>query len=63
MVVDPRSVDGNVVQPVSSTCVIEVGTVDAVSCGIWQPPNWELEHYGYEAYELKCEDLTCSDCN
>ncbi|MGC9515512.1 hypothetical protein, partial [Methanocrinis sp.] len=65
VVVDPRSVDGNVVQPVSATCVIEVGTVegecDPVSCEIWQPPNWELEHYGYEADELNCEELLCEE--
>jgi hypothetical protein len=64
--VDPRSVDGPVVQPVSATCIIEVGVVedecDPVSCGIWQPPNWELEHYGYEPDDLACEDLNCNDC-
>ena len=64
--VDPRSVDGPVVQPVRATCVIEVGVVEdecgPISCGIWQPPNWELEHYGYGADGLACEDLTCNYC-
>jgi len=62
--VDPRSVDGPVVQPISATCVIDVGVVEdecgPVSCGIWQPPNWELEHYGYEPDQLTCEELTCT---
>jgi uncharacterized repeat protein (TIGR01451 family) len=65
--VDPRSVDGPVVGPVQATCVIDVGVVegecDATICGIWQPPNWELEHSGYEPDELTCEDLTCTGCN
>ena len=49
--VDARSVDGPVVLPVTATCAIDVGIVEdglgPVSCEIWQPPNWELEHYGY----------------
>ena len=65
--VDPRSVDGPVVQPISATCVIDVGVVEdecgPVSCGIWQPPNWELEHYGYEPDQLTCEELTCTGCD
>jgi len=65
--VDPRSVDGPVVQPVTATCVIDVGVIEdecgSVSCGIWQPPNWELEHFGYESDELTCEDLTCTSCD
>jgi len=65
--VDPRSVDGPVAQPVRTSCVIDVGEVEdecgPVSCGVWQPPNWELEHYGYEPDELTCEDLTCTDCD
>ncbi|HPE64042.1 MAG TPA: hypothetical protein PLQ49_08050 [Methanothrix sp.] len=64
--VDPRSVDGPIVQPVYASCVIDVGVVegecDAASCGIWQPPNWDFEHYGYEPDELTCEDLTCTGC-
>ncbi len=64
--VDPRAIDGSVVQPVRATCVIDVGTVEGecstVNCDTWQPPNWGLEHYGYEPDELTCEDLTCADC-
>jgi len=64
--VDPRSVDGSVVQPMSATCVIDVGTVSdecgTVSCDAWQPPDWELEHYGYGSDETTCEDLTCTSC-
>ncbi|HPE62672.1 MAG TPA: hypothetical protein PLQ49_01030, partial [Methanothrix sp.] len=65
--VDPRSVNGPVVQPVRATCVIDVGVVEgecgAVSCGIWQPPNWDLEHYGYQPDELACEQTTCTGCD
>ncbi|MDF0594185.1 SdrD B-like domain-containing protein [Methanotrichaceae archaeon M04Ac] len=60
--VDPRSVDGPIVQPVYATCVIDVGVVggecDPISCGIWQHPNWDLEHVGYPA-GLTCDDI-CS---
>lgn len=51
-------------QPVSATCMIDVGTVDGegsiVSCDGWQLPNWEFEHYGYGSDEATCEDLTCA---
>ena len=64
--VDPRSVDGSVVQLVSATCVIDVGTASdecgTVSCDAWQPPDWEFEHYGYGSDETTCEDLTCTSC-
>ena len=62
--VDARSVDGPVVQPVYASCVIDVGVVEdecgAVSCGVWQPPNWELDHVGYQPDKTTCEDLTCT---
>jgi len=65
--VDPRSVDGPVVQPVSASCVIDVGIVEdecgSVSCDSWQPPNWEFEHYGYGSDETSCEDLSCASCD
>ncbi|MFA7357542.1 MAG: hypothetical protein WCY97_10780, partial [Methanothrix sp.] len=65
--VDPRSVDGPVVQPVRATCVINVGIVEdecgAVSCDSWQPPNWEFEHVGYGQDQTTCEDLTCAICD
>ncbi|MDF0591428.1 hypothetical protein P0O15_09680 [Methanotrichaceae archaeon Mx] len=59
--VDVRSVDGSVVQPVYATCVIDVGTVGKecgpTGCGIWQPPNWGLQHAGYDQDPILCEDL------
>ncbi len=65
--VDARSVDGSVVQPVSSTCVIDVGAVNGeggpVSCDGWQLPDWEFEHYGRGSDETACEDLTCTSCD
>ena len=65
--VDPRSIDGPVVQPVRATCVIDVGVVEGdsgpVSCDAWQPPNWEFEHRGYEPDETTCEQLTYTDCS
>ncbi len=65
--VDPRSIDGPVVQLVRATCVIDVGVVEGesgpVSCDAWQPPNWEFEHRGYEPDETTCEQLTCTDCD
>jgi len=66
VMVDARSVDGPVVQPVYATCVIDVGSVEEcgpVSCGTWQPPNWELDHVGYEPDDIACEDLTCTSCD
>ena len=64
--VDPRSVDGPVVQPVYATCVIDVGAVEdecgPTGCGPWQPPNWEFEHAGYEPDTSTCEQLTCASC-
>ncbi len=66
LMVDARSVDGSIAQPVRATCAIDVGAVEeecgSVSCDSWQPPNWELEHFGYEPDELTCEDLTSSSC-
>ena len=59
--VDPRSVDGPVVQPVYASSVIDVGVVEecgTTSCTGWNPPNWEFEHVGYSA-ELSCEDMAC----
>jgi len=65
--VDPRSVDGPVVQPVRATCVIDVGIVEdecgAVSCDSWQPPNWEFEHVGYGQDQTTCGDLICTGCD
>jgi uncharacterized repeat protein (TIGR01451 family) len=65
--VDARSVDGPAVQPVTATCVIDVGVVeeecDPVSCGTWQPPSWEMEHFGYGQDLATCEDLTCTSCD
>ncbi len=65
--VDARSVDGPVVQPVTATCVIDVGIVEdacgPVSCDVWQPPNWKLEHFGYDQDQTTCEDLTCTSCD
>jgi uncharacterized repeat protein (TIGR01451 family) len=62
--VDSRSVDGPVVQPVYAACVNEVCTVEdeygQISGEIWQPPNWEFEHYGRGSEEATCEDLTCA---
>jgi hypothetical protein len=65
--VDARSVDGPVVQPVTATCVIDVGVVEdecgPVSCDVWQPPNWEIEHYGRGSDLATCEQLTCTVCD
>ena len=64
--VDPRSVDGPVVQPVGAVCVVDVGDLEdcgKTSCSIWSPPNWDLLHYGYEPDDLTCEQLTCTECN
>ena len=64
--VDPRSVDGPVVQPVDAVCVVDVGDLEdcgKTSCSIWSPPNWDLLHYGYEPDDLTCEQLTCTECN
>ncbi|HII07118.1 MAG TPA: hypothetical protein HA349_07365, partial [Methanotrichaceae archaeon] len=58
--VDPRSIDGPVVQPVYANSVIDVGVVEeceTTSCTGWQPPNWDFEYVGYPA-ELNCEKLT-----
>jgi len=64
--VDARSVDGAVVQPVWATCVIDVGAVEdecgPTGCGIWQPPNWQFEHDGYQPDVMNCELLTCTGC-
>ncbi len=35
----------------------------SVSCDGWQPPNWDLEHAGYQPDELTCEDLTFTGCD
>ncbi len=63
--VDSRSVDGPVVQPVYAACVVEVGVVEddcgQISGGIWQPPNWQFEHYGRGSEDATCEDPTCED--
>jgi len=65
--VDARSVDGLVVQPVYAHCVIDVGTVEdecgQITGGVWQPPNWQFEHFGYEPDDQTCELLTCAQCN
>ena len=61
--VDPRSVDGPVVQPVYANSVIDVGVVEECGtspCTGWQPPNWDFEYVGYPA-ELSCEELTCDE--
>ena len=63
VIVDPISVDGLVVGPVTATCVVEVGSLE--ECGltsreIWSPPNWDLQHSGYEPAEVASEDLTCT---
>ncbi|WP_316966982.1 SdrD B-like domain-containing protein [Candidatus Methanocrinis natronophilus] len=64
--VDPRSVDGTVVQPVHAACVIDVGIVEGecapIGCGIWQPPNWQFQHAGYQPDVMNCELLTCTRC-
>ncbi|MDF0591749.1 DUF11 domain-containing protein, partial [Methanotrichaceae archaeon Mx] len=64
--VDARSVDGTVVQPVWATCVIDVGIVEGecapIGCGIWQPPNWQFQHAGYQPDVMNCELLTCTGC-
>jgi len=65
--VDARSVDGPVVQPVHATCVIDVGSVEdecgPTGCGIWQPPNWQFDHVGYQPDVMNCELLTCTGCD
>jgi uncharacterized repeat protein (TIGR01451 family) len=65
--VDPRSVDGPVVGPVRAACVIDVGIVEGdcgpTGCGIWQPPNWQFQHAGYDPDVMNCELLTCSSCD
>ncbi|HOO52949.1 MAG TPA: SdrD B-like domain-containing protein, partial [Methanothrix sp.] len=61
--VDPRTVDGPVVQPVYANSVIDVGEVEecgATSCNVWSPPNWDFEYVGYPA-ELSCEELACDE--
>jgi uncharacterized repeat protein (TIGR01451 family)/fimbrial isopeptide formation D2 family protein len=63
VIVDPRSVDGPVVQPVTASCVVEVGSLEEcgpTSCEIWSPPNWDLQHIGYEPAEVASEGLTCT---
>lgn len=60
---------GSAAQPVSTTCVIDVGAVDGeggiITCDGWQLPDWEFEHYGYgrESDLAACEDLTCTSCD
>jgi hypothetical protein len=58
---------GSAAQPVSATCVIDVGAVDGeggiVTCDGWQLPDWEFEHRGYGSDEMACEDLTCTSCD
>jgi len=59
--VDPRSVDGPVVQPIRASSVIEVGEPDeceSTACGLWSPPAWDFEYVGSFAGEMTCEDLT-----
>ncbi|WP_048144495.1 DUF7507 domain-containing protein [Methanothrix harundinacea] len=63
VIVDPRSVDGPVVQPVTASCVVEVGSLEEcgpTSCEIWSPPNWDLQHIGYEPAEVASEGLACA---
>ena len=62
--VDPRSVDGPVVQPVRTNSVVDVGEpgeCESTACGLWSPPNWGFEYVGYYAADLTCEDLTCDE--
>jgi uncharacterized repeat protein (TIGR01451 family) len=65
--VNARSVDGPVVQPVYANCVIDVGESEdecgGTGCEIWQPPNWDFEHAGYEPDTLACENLSCISCD
>ena len=61
VLVDPRSVDGPVVQPVRASSVIEVGEpaeCESTACGLWSPPNWEFEYVGSYAGDLLCADLS-----
>ncbi|OPX80163.1 MAG: hypothetical protein A4E50_01678 [Methanosaeta sp. PtaB.Bin087] len=61
VIVDPRSVDGPVVGPVTARCVVEVGSAEEcgpISCGGWSPPNWDLQHSGNEPDEMTCDQLT-----
>jgi hypothetical protein len=61
--VDARSVDGPVVQPVYASSVIEVGEVEeceTASCSSWSPPNWEFESPDQTA-GLGCEELICEE--
>ncbi|WP_143763362.1 hypothetical protein [Methanothrix harundinacea] len=64
---DDRSVDGTVIQPVHATCVIDVGVVEdecgPTGCGIWQPPNWQFYHAGYQPDVATCEQLPCFGCD
>ena len=63
VIVDPRSVDGPVVQPVTASCVVEVGSLEEcgpTSCEIWSPPSWDLQHIGYEPAEVASEGLACA---
>jgi uncharacterized repeat protein (TIGR01451 family) len=63
VMVDARSVDGPVVQPVTATSVIDVGEVEEqveecgeTSCSSWSPPAWEFDNVG-SCGEPSCEEL------
>jgi len=61
VLVDARSVDGPVVQPVRASSVIEVGEpaeCESTACGLWSRPNWEFEYVGSYAGDLTCGDLS-----
>jgi len=61
VLVDARSADGPVVQPVGASSVIEVGEpaeCESTACGLWSPPNWEFEYLGSYAGDDPCEDLS-----
>ncbi len=62
--VDPRSVDGPVVQPVYTNAVVDVGEpaeCESTSCEPWSPPNWDFDYVGSSAPGLTCEDIDLGD--
>ena len=62
--VDPRSVDGPVVQPVYTNAVVDVGEpaeCQSTSCEPWSPPNWDFDYVGSSAPGLTCEDIDLGD--
>ncbi len=61
VLVDARSVDGPVVQPIRASSTVEVGEpseCESTACGLWSPPNWEFEYVGSYSGDLTCADLS-----